>query len=311
MSKAIQVYTAILAAILTIAIFTSYANRDEEKTEATVTTDEKNLPQVIEAIDLDRPFSFAGETVPMENFDVRERLDRELIVNTYRHSSTILSIKRAYKYFPVIEPILAKNGIPDDFKYLAVAESNLENATSPAGAKGFWQFMKASGDHYGLEINSEVDERYHLEKATEAACQYLIDAKKRFGSWTAAAASYNIGGTRFAREIERQRADTYYDLNLNEETSRYVFRLIALKEIISYPQDFGFYLKDDDKYPPLNNYRIVEVDTSIANLGDFADQYGISYRILKVYNPWLISYKLTNSSRKTYEFKIPEKANNK
>lgn len=299
-----------LAAFLTVAIFVSYAGKDKKEPAVPVAAnddDSKTLPQVIEAIDLNRPFTFAGEPVPMDNFDVRERLDRELIVNTYRHSNTILNIKRAYKYFPTIEKILAENAIPEDFKYLAVAESDLENATSSAGAKGIWQFMESTGEYYGLEINSEVDERYHIEKATKAACEYLKGYKKRFGSWTTAAAAYNIGGTRFAREIERQRADNYYDLNLNEETSRYVFRLIALKEIISNPRDFGFYLNDEDKYPPLNDFDIVEVSTSIENLGDFATEHGISYRMLKIYNPWLISYKLTNSKGKTYQIKIPKK----
>ena len=265
------------------------------------------LPQRIAAIDLDRAFDFAGEPLPMDNFDVRERLDRELIVNSYRHSRTILNIKNANKYFPVIEPILAEAGVPDDFKYLAVAESDLRNATSYAGAQGIWQFMKPIAAHYGLEINREVDERYHLEKATRAACAYLLDAKRRFGSWTLAAASYNIGGTRLARALKQQDADTYYDLHLNEETSRYLFRLVAFKEIISRPGDFGFQLDETDLYAPMTDCRIIEVDGSISDLGDFARAHGTTYRMLKVFNPWLRSSRLRNPRGKTYEIKVPQK----
>jgi hypothetical protein len=227
-------------------------------------------------------------------------------VNTYWHSSTLLNIKNTYKFFPVIERILAENGIPDDFKYLAVAESNLRNETSPAGAKGFWQFMKNTGEYYGLEINSEVDERFHLEKATQAACKYLLDYKKRFGTWTLSAAAYNMGGTRLASSIKSQRAEQFYDLNLSEETNRYVFRLVAIKEILRNPQDFGFYIEPEDTYQPLNNYQTVEVNGSVTNWGDFAIEHGTTYRMIKVFNPWLLDAKLTNSSKKTYEIRIPE-----
>ncbi len=267
----------------------------------------RGLPQRVEAIDLDRPFDFAGEPLPMDNFDVRERLDRELITNSYRHSRTLLNIKLAHKYFPVIEPILARNGVPDDFKYLAVAESDLQNATSYAGAKGVWQFMEAIAEHYGLEVSREVDERYHLEKATQAACEYLLDTKRRFGSWTLAAASYNVGGTRLARELDNQRAESYYDLNLNEETSRYVFRLVAFKEIISRPAEFGFHFDEADLYPPLTGYKIVKVSGAIPHLGDFAREHGTTYRLLKVYNPWLLTSRLSNPQGKTYEIKVPVK----
>jgi membrane-bound lytic murein transglycosylase D len=311
MHNAIRLYTLALAAFFTIAVFASYGdkNRDASTTpmSATPGMDERNLPQVIRAIDLNRPFDFVGEPTPMDNFDVRERLDRELIVNTYRHSHTILNIKNAYKYFPVIEPILAEHGLPEDFKFLAVAESDLRNAISPAGAKGVWQFMESTARYYGLEINKEVDERYNVEKATVAACKYLVDYKKRFGDWTLAAAAYNMGGTRLAQELKYQQVDNYYDLILNEETSRYVFRLIALKEILKNPSDFGFFIEDEHKYPPINDYELVEVNTAIDNLADFAREHGVTYRMFKIYNPWLISSRLSNPTRKTYQVKIPRR----
>jgi hypothetical protein len=304
MKKALHWYTLVLASFLTVAIFSNYSNKSPEVVSATTEVGD-GLPQVIRPVDLDRPFDFAGEPVPMDNFDAKERLDRELTVNTYWHSSTVINLKNTYKYFPLIEKILAENEVPDDFKYLAVAESNLRNATSPAGAKGFWQFMKPTAEYYGLEVNSEVDERYHIEKATIAACEYIKGYKKRFGDWSLSAAAYNMGGTRLAKEMKQQRANNYYDLNLNLETSRYLFRLIAIKEIYSNPQEFGIYVGKEDGYAPLDDYRIVEVNTPIANWGDFAQEQGISYRMLKVYNPWLISSKLSNRARKTYEIKIP------
>ena len=305
MHKALHYYTLAMAAFLTIAIFASYSGKLGEEPEKSE-VDNNNIPQVIKAVDLSKPFDFAGESLPMDNFDVAERLDRELLVNTYWHSNTILNIKNAYKYFPVIERILKKNGIPEDFKYLAVAESSLRNEVSPAGARGIWQFMNGTAEQYGLETNREVDERYHLEKSTQAACELLKDYYRRLNSWTLTAAAYNAGLSRISREMEEQRAETYFDLNLNAETSRYVFRLVAIKEILSRPQDFGFYLDTDERYPPLEDYRVVEVDTAIDNLGDFAREQGTSYRMLKVYNPWLMDSKLPNRSGKTYEIKIPQ-----
>lgn len=308
MQKAVQNYTLLLASFLTIVVFASYGKKKEGNTEEPAAVESvAKIPQVIKAIDLDKPFTLAGERVPMENPDVYERMDRELSVNTYWHSTTLLNIKNTYKYFPIIEKILAEEGVPDDFKYLAIAESNLRNATSPAGAKGLWQFMRETGKYYGLEVSSEVDERYHLEKSTRAACKYIKDYYKRFKSWTLSAAAYNMGGTRLKREMDVQRGETYYDLNLNQETDRYVFRIIAIKEVIGNPERFGFYLDNDEGYEPMTNFDIIEVDGPIPNLGDFALKNGISYRTLKVYNPWLRSSKLTNAARKTYEIKIPNK----
>lgn len=308
MQKAVQNYTLLLASFLTIVVFASYGKKKEGNTEEPATVESvAKIPQVIKAIDLDKPFMLAGERVPMENPDVYERMDRELSVNTYWHSTTLLNIKNAYKYFPIIEKIMAEEGLPDDFKYLAIAESNLRNATSPAGAKGLWQFMRETGKYYDLEVNAEVDERYHLEKSTRAACKYIKDYYKRFKSWTLSAAAYNMGGTRLKREMDAQRGETYYDLNLNQETDRYVFRIIAIKEVIGNPERFGFYLDIDEGYEPMTDFSIIEVDGPIPNLGDFALKNGISYRTLKVYNPWLRSSKLTNTARKTYEIKIPNK----
>jgi len=304
--KTLYGYTVLLAGFLTIAFFTSYS--EETPNEAPLSDfGATTLPQTIQSVRLDKSFDFAGEPLPMDNFDVRERLDRELSVNAYWHSSTLLNLKSSTRYFPVIEKILKENGVPDDFKYLAVAESSLRNARSPAGAKGFWQFMKNTGAAYGLEINSEVDERFHLEKATRAACQYLKDYKEKYGSWTLAAAAYNMGGTRLSKELKAQGSDSYYDLNLNEETNRYIFRIVAIKEVLSHPQSFGFYLDNDDFFEPLNDYQTIKVEGSIERLADFAAKYGVSYRMLKVYNPWLISSKLTNPKGKTYEIRLPKK----
>lgn len=266
---------------------------------------EDGLAQIVQLPELKDRYDFAGEPLPMDNFDVRERLERELVVNSYYHSGTSLNLRKTVRYFPVIEKILAEKGLPEDLKYLAVAESNLSNATSPAGAKGFWQFMKPSAAQFGLQVNSEVDERFHLEKATEAACTYFLQLKKRFGTWTDAAAAYNVGPTRFAREKGLQKMDSYYDLNLNEETGRYLFRIVGIKEVLSNPKSFGFYFGAEEGFPPLDDYKIVEVNNSIPSIGDFAKEHGTTYRMIKVYNPWLISHKLTNSAGKTYQIKVP------
>lgn len=264
-----------------------------------------NVPQIVKGMDLDQHFEFCGEALPMDNFDVRERLDRELTVNTYWHSSTILSIKSTMRFFPVMERILEEEGVPTDLKYIAVAESALRNAVSPAGAKGIWQFMKGTGTEYGLEINNEVDERYHLEKSTRAAAKYLRSLRSRFGSWANAAAAYNMGGGNMNKHLREQEGDSYFDLNLNEETSRYYFRLVAIKNILENPRAFGFYLDKEDYYKPLDDYTSEEVSGAVDSWGAFAKERGISYRMLKVYNPWLIDSKLTNRAGKTYEIRIP------
>ncbi len=301
MRNTLKYYLAVMAAFATVAIFASY---EVPPTDPTVVY---NRSIYIPSVDATDEYWFAGERIPVENFDVRERLERELIVNTYYHTSTILNLKKMTRFFPVIEPIMNEHGIPDDFKYLSVAESNLGNVTSPAGAKGFWQFMKGTAGDYGLEVNSEVDERYHLEKATRAACQYLKRYHEKFGSWTNTAAAYNMGPSGFAKESEKQKFSNYFDLNLNQETSRYIFRILAIREVLEDPAKFGFDIPEEEKYQPLDDYSVVQVDGSIPSLGDFAKEHGTTYRLLKVYNPWLLSYKLTNSKKKTYEIKIPKK----
>ena len=247
---------------------------------------------------------FAGETAPLHVVDVRERLDRELLINANLHSTTTLILKRANRAFPVIEPILQKYGIPDDFKYLAVIESGLVNAVSSAGARGVWQFMPETAKEKGMEINDFVDERYHLEKSTEAACKYLLAAKNKFGSWTMAAASYNGGMNGVNKKIEEQQVTNYYDLALTEETSRYVFRILALKEIMKNPGKYGFNIYPTDLYSPIPTKKI-EVDSTITDLASFAKTQGINYKILKIHNPWLRDKKLVNPSKKKYEIEIP------
>ncbi len=260
----------------------------------------------ISAIDIPENLNFAGEVVPQDDPEIMERIDREFLVNTYWQSNAVLLIKRANMFFPVIEPILAKNGIPDDFKYLAVAESGLQNVRSHAGASGFWQIMKATGKEYGLEINSNVDERYHLEKSTEVACAYLNKYKKKYGNWTLTAASYNAGAGAISKYLGIQQVDDYYDLLLGQETGRYVFRIMAIKEILSHPEKYGFDIEEEDLYNAVPTFK-VELNESVLSFADFAQRYEINYKILKRHNPWLREPHLNNSSRKTYTVEIPNK----
>ena len=249
--------------------------------------------------------SFAGEAVPMDYIDVREALDQEILVNTYWQSKTLLFIKRANKYFPEIERILKENNVPDDFKYLALAESDLKNVVSPSGAVGMWQLLKGTARDYGLEINSEVDERYNFEKSTEVACKFLKDSYEKFGSWTMAAASYNVGRKGLVRQVNRQKQNNYYDLLLNEETGRYVYRVLAIKMILENPDQFGFHVREQDMYVNIPTYD-VEVDTAVTDFADFADKFSINYKVLKYFNPWLRESYLTNKSGKKYYIRIPK-----
>ena len=260
----------------------------------------------IRAIEIPEDLNFAGEMVPADDPEIMERVDREFLVNTYWQSNALLLMKRANKYFPIIEPILAKNGIPDDFKYLAVAESGLENLVSPAGAAGFWQIMKTTGREYGLEVNENVDERYHIEKATEVACDYLKKAKNKFGTWTLAAASYNAGSGGIQKYMTAQEVGAYYDLLLGQETGRYVFRILAIKEILSHPAKYGFDIAKEDMYTQVPTFN-VEIDAPVSNFADFAKLYEINYKILKRHNPWLREPHLNNSTRKKYTIEIPNK----
>ncbi len=283
------------AALLLLIGFVS--NNSEEATD---------FPQGYKIISPSVPdnLDFCGEGVPLENYEVYERIDREIIVNTYFHSATIIEMKRANRWFPVVEPILKANGIPDDFKYLMVAESGVANVASPAGATGYWQFIESTALEYGLEVNSEVDERLNLEKSTEAACKYLHDADSLFGNWTMAAASYNMGFINTQKQIERQKANNYYNLVLNSETSRYVARIVAIKEVMTHPKKYGFDIKQRDLYNQMP-YEVVRVNGPVNDLADFAFDNGINYKTLKLYNPWLKDNTLTNKERKVYSIKIP------
>ena len=258
------------------------------------------------ALELPDTLSFAGEKVPLDAPDLRERLDRELLVNTYWQSNMMLLLKRANKYFPVIEKILNEEGVPGDLKYLSVIESGLENVISPAGASGFWQIMRTTGREYGLEVNSNVDERYHIAFSTRMAAKYLKKAKKKFGSWTLAAASYNRGMSGIQRNLNTQKVESYFDLRLGQETSRYVFRVLAVKEIIENPSKYGYIFDDTDLYYSVP-VRLHGLDTAISNLTAFAEKMGVNYKILKIHNPWLMQNHLNNRSRKYYEIAIPER----
>lgn len=249
---------------------------------------------------------FAGEETPLKISDVKERFDKELLINSNLLASTILIIKRANRAFSVIEPILKQNGVPDDFKYLAVIESGLVNAVSSAGARGVWQFMPETAREKGMEVNDNIDERYHLEKSTQAACAYFLKAKEKFGTWTLAAASYNAGESGIKKQIDIQKVSDYYDLLLSDETSRYIFRILALKEIMKSPVKYGFIIDPEDLYEILPT-RKIEIDSSIADLANFAKTQGINYKILKIHNPWLREANFLNVSKKKYQIIIPLK----
>ncbi|MDA9073604.1 lytic transglycosylase domain-containing protein [bacterium] len=300
MQKIVRLLSIIFITLLSITFFNAVYISDVPS--------EKNTADsyTIKALKIPDELTFAGEKVPTELYDIKERMDRELLVNTYWQSNGLLLIKRAHKYFPIIEPMLKKYGIPDDFKYLAVAESGLENNSSSAGAAGFWHFLKSSAKEYGLEVNQNVDERYNLEKATKVAADYLKKSKKRFGTWTLAAAAYNAGNARIARNLKKQQVTDYYDLLLNSETSRYVLRIVALKEVLSYPKKYGFEFEKEDLYTSPTT-RTVKVDTVITNIASFAKGFNTNYKELKLHNAWLRENKLNNKSRKLYKITIPIK----
>ena len=253
--------------------------------------------------------SFANEKVPINDFTVREALDREFLVNTYWQSNSLLMHKRANRYLPEIEKILKKNGVPEDFQYLTLVESGLLNVVSPAGASGYWQLMEETAKQYKLIVNEEVDERYHLEKSTEAACKYLKDAYRKFNNWTLVAASYNLGVNGLEKQIAKQKVSNYYQLLLNNETGRYVYRILAIKEIISKPANYGFIFRKKDLYAPIPTYSIT-INESIDDLAQFAIEKGYNYRILKIFNPWLKQNTLTIKDRMSYEIQFPDKSVN-
>jgi membrane-bound lytic murein transglycosylase D len=273
-----------------------------------------NTPEMKSLVDtliINKPFklpadvTFAGEKLPLDNFDIRESLERELLTSAYRHSSTILIIKRANRYLPVIEKILKENDIPDDFKYLVAAESEYLNMVSPVGATGFWQIMQETGREEGMEINNEVDERYSTEKSTQFACDYFRKSYEKYGNWTLAAASYDGGRAAIDEQIVIQHQNDYYNLLLADETARYIFRAVAYKLIITNPESFGFRIGKDDLYPELKYYE-VKVDTAITSFSAFAEHFGTNYKLLKYLNPWLRKPFLTAKQNKVYLIKIPE-----
>lgn len=310
-----KVHYIILGAVIGVGLIVALAvkgnaNGSGAQVESAMPTDTlRSLADEVNTIryfaaKLPKTLTFAGEEVPLDDPEVRERLDRELTVTGYWHSNTIQNLKLANRWFPIIESTLKKNGVPEDFKYLAMAESGLRNVISPSGAHGYWQFLENTGEHYGLTINGEVDERYDMEKSCEAASQYFKDAYAKFNNWTLAAASCDAGMGAIEGAVNYQDEKSYYDLYFREETSRYVFRSLAFKIIYEHTQDYGFFLTKEDLYDPLQ-YKEVTVTTSIPNLSEFAKKNGTNYKMLKYYNPWLRSDMLTVKAGQQYRIKIP------
>ena len=292
----ILLFTLILGSLIGYA--TREINNDYQKEDF-----KKNYR--IYSLTLPSKLNFADENVPLSKFDTRESLDRELLLNTYWQSQSILMHKRAYRWFAVISPILKQNNIPDDFKYLALIESGFTLAVSPSGATGFWQFLDKTATNYGLIVNENVDERYDVEKSTKAACKYFKEAYAKFNNWTLVAASYNMGITGVKKQLESQEVNSYYDLLLNQETSRYVFRILALKEILEHPQKYGFNIRKKDLYPQIPTQKVI-VDSTISNLTAFSQLHKINYKILKILNPWLRQNVLENKERISYKIELPK-----
>ena len=294
---------AIILSTLTLSVQIFIFATDKSDEDAIYTQALKNDYRIYSPV-LPDTLKFAGEKVPLDVYYVREGLDREILSNMYWHTNTILNMKRAYRFFPVIEPILKRHNIPDDFKYLCVIESNLMNVTSPAKAQGYWQFIKATGKKYGLEISEEIDMRNSLEASTEAACKFLKALYNQFGSWTLAAAAYNCGENGLQRQLNLQEVNNYYDLRLNSETARYVYRIMAMKLIMQNPQDYGFHLRYKDMYPQIP-YRTAELKGQNIDLYQFAKEHNTTYKMLREMNPWIITNKLTNKANKTYTVRLP------
>lgn len=311
----------IIGALIGFALISVYAyykpNNDPRKNENQKAVETSILPkkaepsaeaippQRVHPIRIAGEVTFAGEIVPLKDSDVRERFDKELMVNTFWHSNTLLNFKLANKYFEIIDKILKEEGVPLDFRYLAVAESGLRDISSPAGAAGIWQIMSATGKSYGLEINDQVDERYHLEKSTRVACKYLKEAKAKFGSWSLAAASYNVGMSKLQQRLDEQMVNNYYDLYLNTETARYLYRILSYKMLFENPSKFGLFLEDDDLYEATDFDEVV-VNASISDLVSFAKAHNTTYKMLKITNPWLRDKELPVSVGSVYKIKIPK-----
>jgi len=304
MKKFYYIAVAFTSFIASIAFLSLQSNNSGETVPPADSLKVSNQINPVHGVETPGIISFAGETAPLNLFYVHEYLDRDLIVNTYFHSSTLLLLKRANRWFPVIEPILKQNNIPDDFKYLAMIESGFENVTSPSGAKGFWQFLKHTAREHGLEVNNGIDERYNVEKSTVAACKYFRKSYERFNNWTLVAAAYNAGNRSISDELASQLVDNYYDLRLSAETERYVFRILAVKTIMQNPENHGFFLEQEELYPPIPT-KVITVNKTISNLVDFANQHRITYKTLKFFNPWMLLDYLPDQSGRIYHIKIP------
>jgi membrane-bound lytic murein transglycosylase D len=305
LKKILIVSISIIALAITLKLFVFSDNKLEDKKSDEAYFDASRRFYKIFNIRIPEKLDFAGETVPLDKFYVREGLEKELLVNTYWHSNSILMLKRSQRYFPMIDSVLKANQVPVDFKYLALIESGLENIVSPAGAKGIWQFIKTTANKYGLTIDNEIDERYDLIKSTVAACKYLKVCKDRYNSWTLAAASYNMGADGINEVMDRQKANNYYDLYLNKETQRYVYRILAMKLIYQSPVHYGFYLRNIDLYHEVPTYNVT-IDSAVADWPEFAIKNHSNYRILKELNPWILKYSFTNKDHKTYIVKFPK-----
>lgn len=313
MLKQAPLILSVTSLVLVLVLF-YLRNQPEQEDPVRQMRVENQVPATISAVhsktvtvEIPESLSFAGEPVPLNILDVRERLDRELHINTYWHNNSIFIYKRSNRWLPQIEQILKEEGVPDDFKYLAVIESGLLNVISPADAVGFWQFLKPTARELGLEVTKEVDERYHPLKSTRAACRYIKNAYQEFGSWTLAAASYNMGIKGLKDTLEEQKVSSYFDLLLNEETSRYMFRVLAAKELITSPEQYGFDIPEEHLYQQ-EELKEIEISESIADLVQFAQSQGINYKILKKHNPWLRRQSLTVKDGATYIISIPAKS---
>ena len=297
---------SVIILLLSYIFYDSYFREQTAAPKGKAISQAKPMKYKVYTFDIPEDLNFAGEPVPTDNPDIRERFDREVHVNTYWNSSTVFMIKRANRWFPIIEPILQRNGIPEDFKYLAVIESSLTNAVSPKKAVGFWQLLGGTAKEWGLEVNNEVDERYHPAKSAEVACKYIKKAYRRLGSWTSAAASYNMGVYGLSKRFKEQKVDSYYDLLLNHETARYVFRALALKEIMENPERYGYEIPKEHLYHniPLKELTVTK---TIPSLVDFSNSLGINYKTLKLHNPWLRAKRLTVRNKKDgYVIAVPE-----
>ncbi|MDR3286668.1 MAG: lytic transglycosylase domain-containing protein [Prevotellaceae bacterium] len=316
MKKGLIFLAGLVSALIILIMYENLIRTDKKDhdTEIKITDSDYEQPmppdscnsQVIKVIHSPESITFAGEEVPLHYFDVRESLERELNQIAYSHQQTLLTIRLSGRYFRIIDSILQKNGVPEDFKYLCVAESNLQNLISPAKAVGFWQFLSETGKEYNLEINDEIDERYSIEKSTVAACEYLKESYKKYGSWTLAAASYNTGRKNIDNVVENQKTSNYHDMMLNSETIRYIYRILAYKIVFDNPELYGFYVPENDKYKSFKYYEIT-LNYSIKDLADFAKKYDTNYKMIKLFNPWLRKNILTNSKKKSYKIKIPTK----